>query len=389
MGDPAASLRVLVVDDEDAVRDSLAGFLRDCGHEVRDAADGVKALEALDGFEADAVVSDIRMPVLDGIGLLKEIKRTRPGVEVIIVTGFQDMETAIEATRNNAFDYITKPYDLRQIHGLLEKIRARREMDRDLKRKDEEIARSRRLASLGALAAGVMHEINNPNTVVLGNVEMLRRRLGAALATEKTREALRASGADADWMLRALDAIEAGAWRVSEIVAATTRFAARRVETARADVKETLERLACDLRSAPPPGARLRIEVPPGPAEVEASEEEIRQIVSNLVSNAVEATDAEAVRVGDGEIVAAIRVEGGTTVIEVSDGGAGVPDRVAERLFEPFATSKRDRPGRGVGLFVVAQIAEQRGGGARYERREGRSVFTVSLPSASASPEEA
>ncbi|HET6440690.1 MAG TPA: sigma-54 dependent transcriptional regulator [Anaeromyxobacter sp.] len=111
--------RILVVDDDPASRDLLRRVLATEGHEVVEAADGREALANLSRQPADLVVSDIRMPDLDGVQLLERMRELAPDVPVVLVTAFGDVEGAVEAIRRGAFDYLAKPYDVDGIRLLV------------------------------------------------------------------------------------------------------------------------------------------------------------------------------------------------------------------------------------------------------------------------------
>lgn len=115
-------LRVLVVEDEAPVRLSLSAFLRDRNFIVTDAENGQIALGILEKEPIDIIISDIRMPILDGLGLLKEVEKKHPEIKVILVTGYQDIESAIAAARHGALDYVTKPYNLAEIYQILRRV---------------------------------------------------------------------------------------------------------------------------------------------------------------------------------------------------------------------------------------------------------------------------
>lgn len=107
-----SSASILVVDDELGLRDLLRCELEGRGHEVGVASDGLQAVEFLRRTEFDVVVTDVRMPGLDGIGVLRAVKELAPETEVIITTGFAEMEKAIECVRGGAFDFIQKPFQV-------------------------------------------------------------------------------------------------------------------------------------------------------------------------------------------------------------------------------------------------------------------------------------
>ena len=103
---------ILVVDDEDGVRDSVREVLNDEGYRVIDTADGTQVLDIIKSERPDLVLLDIWMPQIDGIGLLKEIKIQEPDINVVMVSGHGNIHTAVTATKFGAFDFIEKPVSL-------------------------------------------------------------------------------------------------------------------------------------------------------------------------------------------------------------------------------------------------------------------------------------
>jgi DNA-binding NtrC family response regulator len=115
---------ILIVDDEEDFVEMLTMRLTDEGHRVRAAYDGDEGLAALEEAPCDVVILDIRMPRMDGITALKEIKRLYPVVEVILLTGHGAVDTAVEGLKSGAFDYVQKPANFAE---LLEKLEAARD----------------------------------------------------------------------------------------------------------------------------------------------------------------------------------------------------------------------------------------------------------------------
>ncbi len=108
--DRTRQARILIVDDEANVRLLLAREIEERGHEVVVAADSAQAMEEMGRGNFDVVLTDIRMPGMDGMELTKWIKRTRPETEVIVMTGYGSLETANRAVSLGAFDYLQKPF---------------------------------------------------------------------------------------------------------------------------------------------------------------------------------------------------------------------------------------------------------------------------------------
>jgi DNA-binding NtrC family response regulator len=121
-------LRVLFVDDEKPLQDLLREELPRLGHEVTVCPDGKAALKVLEKGKFDAAILDLRMPGMSGIEVLEHLKRVSPDTEAVVMTGHASMETAIEAVRLGAFDYITKPCKLAAIDAVLRKVADRRDL---------------------------------------------------------------------------------------------------------------------------------------------------------------------------------------------------------------------------------------------------------------------
>src|SRR6201982_3599578 len=115
------SLRILFADDERSLQEFMRSELPRLGHEVTVCPDGKAALKALEKTTFDAAILDLRMPGMTGIEVLEQLKQVAPDIEAIVMTGHASMETAIEAVRLGAFDYITKPCKLAEIEAVLRK----------------------------------------------------------------------------------------------------------------------------------------------------------------------------------------------------------------------------------------------------------------------------
>jgi DNA-binding NtrC family response regulator len=126
--DTHRSLRVLFVDDEKSLQEFMRSELPRLGHEVTVCPDGRAALKTLEKSTFDAAILDLRMPGMTGIEVLEFLKKVSPDTEAVVMTGHASMETAIEAVRLGAFDYITKPCKLAEIEAVLSKVAEKREL---------------------------------------------------------------------------------------------------------------------------------------------------------------------------------------------------------------------------------------------------------------------
>lgn len=371
-------MRVLIVDDEEPERMALRRFLSRRDFTVFEAADGIAALEVLDAEPVEAIITDIRMPNLDGIGLLKAIKERKIDAEVILITAYMDMDSAIEATRSRAYDYIRKPYNLAEILQVLKRIASERECRRLLVEKQKQIERNRWLSALGAISTGIMHEFNNPNTIIHGHVTHLKELLKLFLErTPQIEKQMTKAGVQPDEIFDSFEAIRNASERIAEITRRATVFRLSDMEQrhtfdARAALSQAISRLD------PNRGVALRTEIPPRPLEVFGHAEMLSLAIGAILENAIDAIGI----LPDGEVIAAIS-NGEEIRIEVDNNGAPIPAELGRKIFDPFVTFKGDRPGRGLGLFIAERIVADHGGRIAYETlADGRTRFAIVLPKA-------
>jgi len=142
---------ILVVDDERLIRESLYEILRIEGFKARMAASAEEALRVLAGQRIDLIVTDLKLPGTSGIGLLEEVRKDDPETEVIIITGFGTIESAVEAMKKGAYDYVTKPINDEEIKMVIRKIVEKKEILEENRNLKEQVARSSRESFCGII----------------------------------------------------------------------------------------------------------------------------------------------------------------------------------------------------------------------------------------------
>ncbi|NQT92893.1 MAG: response regulator [Lentisphaerae bacterium] len=400
---PASS--VLIVDDEKSIRLSLREFLVADGYKVEVAADAQEALRLLDEQAFDVVVSDIVLPGINGIELLKTIRAAAPFAQVIMVTGDPTVDTAAEALRAGAFDYLSKPVGksaiLRAV-GNAARIKAiddeRRRLEKenrayqqnleklveertaelqqameDLKNAQNEIIRNERLNALAQLAAGICHDFNNVLMPICGLTEHL-------VSHPETLD-------DKEESLRLLGNILSASNDAKEIVRRMREFYRPReaVEMAAVDV-DRLFRGVGEL-TRPKWGAHVptrgkvtfEIDAADVPA-IAGQEAQLREALTNLVLNAVDAMPQ------GGTVRLRAELRDRHVVLNVEDTGEGMPAEIRRRCLEPFFTTKGDL-GTGMGLAMVHGIVKRHGGTLEIESEMGKGT-TIALLLPLAGPEQ-
>ncbi|GEM_PF-420521 len=385
LAEPACGtvFRVLVADDEKSLRNAMARCLERLGHEVVTATDGLEAWMRFHEDPFPIVVTDIRMPGLNGIDLLERVRGERPDTEVVLVSGFSDAGVVIEALRHGAVNFVEKPFTesefLRQMEPAfqrctlaLEKVRLQQELSR-LREREE---RESRLAALGRLLSGLAHEIHNPLTFIKGNAELIAR-FCRETRTRLSEGALPDEAALAE-ALELLEDLCHGIDRIEDMVESVRAFGGRplasRRETALAEVMRLAFREALARK---PAGVGADFVPPPDVFVVEVNEPEMVGCFVNLLVNAFDAAacGGASVRFFTREIPYDTAGFFGFVEIVVGDDGPGIPQAIIGEVFTPFFTTKRE--GTGLGLNIAYEAAKRNGAQMEIESEEGKGTTVI------------
>ena len=389
-------MRVLVVDDEPAFSEPLAERLALRGYETATAQDADAALAELARGPRDLIFLDVGLPGMDGVDLLKILREHYPQTDVVMLSGAGDMGKAVQAMRRGALNWLSKPVGmdgiLAECRKAAERAGARQEAAR--------LAEAARWRSLGRVAEGVAHEVNNPLNIMVQAAGLIRDCL-----EEPEAKAL----PDIDEVREAVDTIRTQSLRVREITrkllmvghGLDPRVGALDVA---ADVAQVLRLLHERMESA---HVRCNVLVPQGEGAPRplGSAPELQQICLHLLENALDAlSDAEsasglAERPGGLVTLTAStrRVAQGQDWYDlvVRDNGPGIAPDIMQHIFEPFfSTRALQSPvaahasggktlGRyvGLGLAVARSLAHARGGElTAVNAADGGAEFCLSLP---------
>ncbi|SNS13832.1 Histidine kinase-, DNA gyrase B-, and HSP90-like ATPase [Humidesulfovibrio mexicanus] len=389
--DEARSL--LLVDDEEGIRRVLALTLADMGWRVRAAASGEEALALFRQEPADIVVTDVKMPGMDGLALLQAVKALDPECEVVLITGHGDMDLAIQGIKLDAADFIAKPLRDDALSIALSRAWERRAMRRALRlhaenlerlveEKTRELLASERLAAVGQTVAGLSHAVKNMASGLEGSLFLLRQGL----------EADRKAWRDQGWEM-----LEANVRTLKSLSLDMLRIA--RPEALRPaptdpalPARQVAELLAPRFQEQ---GVDLVLRAAPGMAPAMLDAEALHRCLLNLVGNALDAclaagygpagTDGSSGgrlvgRPGGRVELSVEREPDGAVRYDVSDNGCGIADEDRERLFTAFFSTKGDG-GSGLGLVASKKTVEAHGGTLVVESLAGAgSCFRIIIP---------
>jgi len=379
MSDTKGDIKLLLVDDEPDFRQALVRRFGRRGLNPQQAGNGQECLAILAEHPVDVVVMDVKMPGMTGIEVLARIKEKHPQTEVILLTGHASTQDGVDGIKSGAFDYLTKPIEfehlLSKIQQAYEKIlrQAERRKEAEFRTKmEQQMIATERLASLGTLAVGIAHEINNPLAIIRESAgwlaQLLKRKELSELPCKK------------DFEL-ALLKIEKGVDRAKRITHQLLGFV-RKQDAAFSRVNlpelagETIELIRKDAQGK---GIAVEIKAESAAGSIWSDPYQLRQVLLNLLTNAVHATGK------GGRIILSIESLKDGVLLTVRDSGAGIPRENLRHIFEPFFSTKNPGEGTGLGLFVSRGILDRLGGRIEVESSLGQgATFRVWLPQRSA-----
>ncbi len=372
-------ISLLVIEDEELVRESYVDMFELFGFQIDEAANGQLGLQKLAQKDYDIVITDLNMPVMDGLETLKRIKKKNIQTEVIVITGFATIENAITAMKEGAFDYITKPISLEHARIVLTRCVQHIEAVHENEALRNVNARLRQVNELKDKFITITnHEMRTPLAVIKGYMELLDLSL-----ENKNAETEEYIGIVNNTLGELIELVER-MHNLSEAEASGNRYKPQLF-----NIVESIIEVASGMKLLfQKRGIHFSVYSNEKNIPVLSDENGIRRMVRELLQNALKFTEE------DGRVTLRIRKEKaeGKVYIKVEDTGVGIPADQLKIIFEPFyevqdvmhhSTSQTDFMGGGigVGLSIVREIVEGARGEIAVESTPGQgSIFTVILP---------
>ncbi|KJS29767.1 MAG: response regulator receiver domain-containing protein [Desulfatitalea sp. BRH_c12] len=377
------SFHVLLVDDERDIRDVLQVALSDSGYTVSLAENGQQALALFRESSPPIVITDIKMPVMDGIELLQRIKRENPETEVIMITGHGDMDLAIKSLKYKAGDFITKPINVDALDITLQRTRERIVMRRKLQEYTthlEALVREKsqlqdHLSSLGLMIGSISHGIKGLLTGLDGGIYLL----GKGLKT-----------GDEVQMEEGWQTVRLMAERIRKMVMDILFYAKKRdLQWEKVDLRHFVEEIGRIMENRLKDTGIMYVREFGGPwVDCTIDPGSVHIALINLFDNAIDACQRQTDR-SDHRITFGVKSDATHITFTISDTGTGMDAETQDKLFTLFFSSK-GRKGTGLGLYITQKIISQHGGTITVASTPGRgSRFTLVLPRSAADLEKA
>ncbi|HEY7123778.1 MAG TPA: hybrid sensor histidine kinase/response regulator [Ktedonobacterales bacterium] len=379
---------LLIVDDDLALLQALpeALHLRMEGLQIATAESALTALEMVAQTDYDAIITDIKMPGMDGLTLLRKIKEMRPDTPTLLITGHGDHDLAIQALRGGAYDFIQKPIERDYLIASLQRALQTRRLSRQVQEQHlaleqhatllEQTVQERTRELLAANQAKddfisiASHELRTPLTSMKAFIQLTRRKIeqGGSLTMQSLLRMERS-------LLR-MEQLINDMLDVSRIDAGKLAI---RLE--RCDLRELCQQVIEDQRAST--ARTITLTLPGEPVELELDGERISQVITNLLSNAIKYSP-------DTSPVSLTLCHAEESVLlSVRDEGSGIPPEALPHLFERFyqaptiEAQSSSSVGLGLGLYICREIVEQHGGQIWAESTlDQGSAFFVALPTA-------
>jgi signal transduction histidine kinase len=358
---------ILVIDDEEAMRDSCSLILSKDGYTAETAENGQIGLEKAREMKPALALIDLKMPGLSGFEVLERIKDIDPGIIPIVITGYATVESAVEAMKKGAYDFLPKPFTPDELRIIIRRALERRKLALEA----ETLRREKKLMEENFITM-VSHQLRSPLVAIQQYFEVILAGM-VGQVEEAQKEMILRARERLESLLRLInDWLDMARISRGQIVDKLKPLALEKLLEKQVEFMKPL---------AQESGVKLELRPMGRTALVLADEQSLEQVFSNLISNAIKYNKP------GGSVIVTLREEDGTLVADVTDTGIGISREHLPLVFDQFyRVSRREdqkTKGTGLGLAIAKKIVEAHNGIIQVESEPERgSTFSVRLPKA-------
>ncbi len=362
-------IKVLAVDDEEDARKLIKAILGSI-YEIQLAESAQDGISKSDEFKPQIVLTDLKMPGENGMSLLEAIRAKDPSALVIIMTGYADKATAIEAIKKGAFDFLEKPFSPDELRAAIGRAAEKVKLKEDLRIAEIKAFDNARLAALGEMAAGVAHEVNNPVTIIQGYARVLKKLAGGVTL-------------DKNKVLEIAEIIDKTSVRIAKIITSLRKLARPDTKefsliSVREIIDDTIGLCGERFKNS---GVQLTIPEISSNLVLQCNQLQLSQVILNLLNNAYHEVSKKD---EGGWIRISAKDEGDQVEIAVTDSGHGIPAELHDKIFQVFYTTKDVGEGTGLGLSLSRQMVEHHNGTLTIDKDSPNTSFVIRIPKSAA-----
>ena len=364
---------VLVIDDEASMRDSCSQILVKSGYQSEVAENGTIGLEKVRNIRPDLVLIDLKMPAISGIEVLEKIIEFDPSIISVVITGYATVESAVEAMKKGAYDFLPKPFTPDQLRIIIKRGLERRRLILET----ESLRREKKIMEENFITM-VSHQLRSPLGTIAQYFEVI---LGGIVGKVEPRQE--------EMLTKARDRLESLMGLINDWLNLARMNKDQIVDKLKPlSIKKVLEDIVTFMQpSAQKENISLELIPYSGKDLVSGDDESLKQVFSNLITNAIKYNEP------NGRVRIIIEDDEDSMAVNVEDTGIGIPEEHLPYIFDQFYRIKKDgekkSAGTGLGLSIAKKIVDAHGGAIQVKSEPGKgSIFRVLLPKVGAESEK-
>jgi signal transduction histidine kinase len=369
--------KILYVEDEKAIQDELSEVIENFCETLYRADDGFQGLDLYKKYNPEIVITDIKMPIMDGIKMAKEIRKINPDAHIVFTTAFSDIEYFQEAIELQVEGYILKPINLEALEKKILSIIDSITLKKELHEKEQMLVHTSKLAAMGEMIGNIAHQWKQPLSVISmsANNVKVRYELGENITVQDT----------IDFADKTLQQVQFLSQTIDDFRQFFTPLDNQRIYNLSKFINKCIDLVSASFDS----NTIKAVKEIDAKIDTFGDPNQLIQAIINILNNAKDALkNAQNIREKLVFIVSA-KESNNNLIISIKDNAGGIPENILPRIFEPYFTTKDHEGGSGLGLYITHTIITNNlKGTVRVENEvfdyEGETYkgakFTITLP---------
>lgn len=376
------NLKLLYVEDNASTREVMIITLKHVFNDIVVAVDGSHGLEKFKNNDIDMVITDINMPIMNGLEMSKAIKEINNQIPILIISAHSEINFFLDSINIGIDGYLLKPIQFKQILNVIEKtvkniaykreaLEYRSKLEKtveekiqELREKDKLLMRQSKMASMGEMIDAIAHQWKQPLNAINMQADLIEMELeDGDFSVQSLKDAITLTRDQIDYLVETLSEFRQFFRPDNKIIAI--------------NIKELLKSIALLLKDELLKSTVSLNIICPDNIFIEANQNDIKHIFINLINNAKDEMNKADIA-NKSVIIECIQVET-DVIIFVKDRGNGIPENIIDKIFQANFTTKQGEGGTGIGLYICKQIVDKYGGNIEAINGSEGAIFKVVL----------